>query len=223
MAGCGGGDGAQQNAPNPNGVDIDAGEPGGEAVFLAAGDIDYLDPGLTYYTFGFMVQFAVNRALYQYQPGGEGPVPDLAAAPPQIAEDNRTITVRLRPDVRYAPPVDDVVTAKDVKYAIERAFTTNVRSSYATSYFRFIEGAPKRPVPIDELDSFSGIDTPDDTTLVFTLTKPVAQRVAEALVMPITVPVPQDYAQRFDRESPSTYDAHVAFTGPYMVRKRVHR
>lgn len=221
MAGCGGGDGAQRDAPNPSDVDIDAGEPGGEAVFLAAGDVDYLDPGRTYYTFGFMVQFAVNRALYQYQPDGGEPVPDLATTPPQISQDNRTITVRLRPDIRYAPPVDGVVTADDVKYAIERAFTTNVPSSYASSYFRFIEGAPQRPVPMSELESFPGIDTPDDTTLVFKLTKPVAQRVAAALAMPITVPVPKDFAQRYDRRRPSTYDEHVAFTGPYMVRRRV--
>ena len=40
------------------------------------------------------------------------------------------------------------------------------------------------------------------------------------MVMPITVPVPKGYAQSFDRRSPSTYDAHVAFTGPYMVRRR---
>ena len=220
MAGCGGGDGAQRDASNPSDVDIDAGEPGGAATFLAAGDVDYLDPGLTYYTFGFMVQFAVNRALYQYEPGRTAPVPDLATTPPQISEDNRAITVRLRPDVRYAPPVQGVVTADDVKYAIERAFTTNVRSSYATSYFRFIEGAPKRPVPMSELEDFPGIDTPDDTTLVFKLTKPVAERVAAALTMPITVPVPRSHAQRYDRKEPSTYDEHVAFTGPYMVRRR---
>ena len=36
--------------------------------------------------------------------------------------------------------------------------------------------------------------------------------------MPITVPVPEEYAKPFDAKAPSTYDQHVAFTGPYMIK-----
>ena len=36
--------------------------------------------------------------------------------------------------------------------------------------------------------------------------------------MPITVPVPEEYAKKFDAKNPSTYDQYVAFTGPYMVK-----
>jgi peptide/nickel transport system substrate-binding protein len=46
----------------------------------------------------------------------------------------------------------------------------------------------------------------------------VAVTVAAALVMPITIPVPQEYAEKYDRKSPSTYDQYTVFTGPYMVR-----
>jgi len=53
---------------------------------------------------------------------------------------------------------------------------------------------------------------------VIELDKATAVTVAAALVMPITVPVPREYARHFDAESPSTYDERVAFTGPYMVR-----
>ncbi|MEJ7892049.1 MAG: ABC transporter substrate-binding protein [Solirubrobacteraceae bacterium] len=218
LAGCGFGDGDSRGSANPGDVDIEEGEAGGTAAFLSTTDIDYADPGLTYFTFGFMVQFAVNRALYQYQPGSDVPVADLATGEPQIAEDNRTITVRLKPDIQYAPPVKGVVTSADVKYAIERAFTTNVQSSYAEAYFGALEGAPAKPVPIDDLEPFAGIETPNDFTLVLKLDKPVAQRVAAALVLPITVPVPREYAQRFDRREPSTYDSQVAFSGPYMIR-----
>ena len=218
LVGCGGGKSDPGGSPNPAGVDLDDGKRGGDVTFLATSDIDYADPGLTYFTFGFMVQFAVNRALYQYAPDSETPVPDLATGAPQISQDNRTITVRLKPNVRYAPPVDRVVTSADVKYAIERAFTTNVRSSYAFTYFGALEGAPAEPVPLKELEPFPGIATPNDFTLVLKLEEPVAQRVAAALTMPITVPVPREYAQRFDRRQPSDYDAQVAFTGPYMIR-----
>ena len=36
--------------------------------------------------------------------------------------------------------------------------------------------------------------------------------------MPITVPVPKEYAAKFDRKTPTDYDQYVAFTGPYMVK-----
>lgn len=219
--GCGGDDeaGNKESSPVTGGGDASEGKQGGEATFLAAGDIDYLDPGQTYYTFGYMVQYAVNRPLYSFEPtNGDEPVPDLAEGEPEISEDNKQITVKLRPGVKYAPPVDREVTSADVKYAIERAFTTNVPSGYATSYFAEIEGAPEEPVSMDKLKPFSGLETPDDQTLVIKLTKPVAPRMAAALVMPITVPVPKEYAQKYDRKSPSTYDNYVAFTGPYMVK-----
>jgi peptide/nickel transport system substrate-binding protein len=62
-----------------------------------------------------------------------------------------------------------------------------------------------------------GVSAPDARTLVLRLTAPVAQRVAASLIMPITVPVPREYAEPFDRRRPSTYDRHVAYSGPYMV------
>lgn len=216
VAGCGG---KKPSGADPADVDLYGGKRGGHATFLSGSDVDFVDPGQTYYHFGFTVQFAVNRALYQFTPADpSSPVPDLAASEPQISPDNRTITVRLKPGVHYAPPVDREVVAADVKYAIQRGFATSVRTPYARAYFGDIEGAPAEPVPIRSLPSFSGIQTPDRYTLVFKLRAPVAQRVAAALTMPLTVPVPAEYARRFDRRDPSAYDSHVAFTGPYMIR-----
>lgn len=219
--GCGGGDsgGSSSSGSSSSGGSQTEGKQGGNVTFLAAGDVDYLDPGQTYYTFGYMVQLATNRTLYSFPPGETTtPENDLAEAPPEISEDNKTLTIKIKKGVKYAPPVDREVTSKDIKYAIERAFTSNVASGYATSYFAEIEGAPKAPVKYSELKPFSGLETPDDNTLIIKLTSPVAQRVAGALVMPITVPVPEEYAKKYDQESPSTYDQYVAFTGPYMVK-----
>ena len=36
--------------------------------------------------------------------------------------------------------------------------------------------------------------------------------------MPITTPVPEEYAKKFDAKNPSTYNTHVVSTGPYMVK-----
>ena len=35
--------------------------------------------------------------------------------------------------------------------------------------------------------------------------------------MPCTVPVPKDYAQKYDEGKQSTYGQHQVFTGPYMI------
>jgi peptide/nickel transport system substrate-binding protein len=192
---------------------------GGEVTYLSASDVDFLDPGQTYYTFGYMVHYAVNRTLYSFKPNGsQNPVPDLAAGPPRISSDNKTVTVRIRRGVRYAPPVNREVTSRDIQYGLERAFSANVPSSYATSYFGAIQGAPQ--TPSKGVERIPGIQTPDDRTVVLRLSRPSAATVAAALVMPITTPVPEEYARKHDRNMPSTYDEYVAFTGPYMVRNR---
>jgi peptide/nickel transport system substrate-binding protein len=218
-AACGGDSpgGAGGSATGPTAVGGDApAKKGGKLTVLAAGDVDYVDPGQSYYVFGLMVSTAVNRQLYTYKPGdNETATPDLAGGPPEISGDGRTITVKLRSGVRYAPPVDREVKAADVKYAMERAFSANVPNSYALAYFKDIKGAPRSPGRIRDIP---GIRTPDDHTLVFELTRPAAPLVSQALAMPITVPVPREYAAKFDRRTPTDYDQYVAFTGPYMIR-----
>jgi peptide/nickel transport system substrate-binding protein len=107
------------------------------------------------------------------------------------------------------------VTSKDVKYAIERAFSANVGNGYAGIYFKDLVGAPKEQGPIKEIP---GIETPDDHTIVFKLTKGTGAALAGALAMPISIPVPKEFALKYDKESPSTYgEKHAVFTGPYKV------
>ncbi len=218
-AGCGSGGAGSGGSAAPGGVKIGEGKPGGSVRLLWGSDVDHLDPGQTFGQSGYTVLYATNRPLYSFAPDdGPTPTPDVADGPPEISQDAKTITVHLRTGIRYAPPVDREVKAQDVKYAIERSFTTSVEGPYAGSYFAEIEGAPAKPVRISALKPFPGLQTPDAHTLVIRLTKPVAQRVAAALVMPITVPVPQEYAKRFDAQTPTEYDRYAAFTGPYMVR-----
>ena len=124
---------------------------GGHLTVLAADDVDFVDPAETYYAFGYTVHYAVNRPLYSYAPGDAGPRPDLADGAPRVSADGRTVTVRLKAGIRYAPPVDREVTSKDVKYAFERAFSAHVASPYASLYFGDIVGAPAKPGPIADI------------------------------------------------------------------------
>ena len=175
-----------------------------------------MDPGKTYYSYAIGIMNAIHRGLYAYPPGEElVPTPDLAESDPEISEDGKTVTVKLRKGVMFSEPVNREVTSKDVKYAIERAFTVNVNSGYARIYFRDLVGATKKPGPYKEIP---GIETPDDQTIIFKLTTGTGAALAGALAMPISVPVPKEYAEKYDKENPSTYgEGHAVYTGPYMV------
>jgi peptide/nickel transport system substrate-binding protein len=205
-------------ASSTSGTEIKQGKKGGTLTYLAAGDVDYLDTGQTYYTFGYMVAYATNRTLYSFKPDNSvTPVPDTAAGPPEISADNKTITVHIKPGIKYAPPVNREIKTADIKYAFERAFSKEVPSGYAGTYFSSIEGTPDKPNTGD-IKPISGIETPDNTTIIFHLKTPSAPLVSQALVMPITVPVPEEYAKKWDASTPSKFDQYQSFTGPYMVK-----
>jgi peptide/nickel transport system substrate-binding protein len=195
---------------------IASGQKGGTLTQLGSTDVDFLDPGHSYYTAGFQVIYATNRTLYSFKPeDGVNPVPDLAASAPEISADKKTVTVKLRTGVKFGPPVNRAVTSKDVKYAIERFFSVNVGGQYP-GYFAPIAGSPAKPTT--GVKPISGITTPDDQTVVFKLSQPVGVSFAAALVMPITAPVPEEYAKAFDSKNPSTYNTHVISSGPYMIQ-----
>jgi peptide/nickel transport system substrate-binding protein len=220
VSACGGdddsGSGGSSGGGNAAQQETGGGKTGGVLRQLGASDVDYLDPGHTYYTGGYQVAYATHRALYAFKPdNATEPVPDLAADKPQISEDLKKVTVKIKPGVKFSPPVNREVTSKDVKYAFERFFSVNVGGQYGT-YFSSIAGTPKSPTK--GVKSISGIQTPDDQTIVFNLSRPEGVLIAAALVMPITMPVPEEYAKEFDAKNPSTYNTHVVATGPYMVK-----
>jgi peptide/nickel transport system substrate-binding protein len=192
---------------------------GGTLKVQSAEGFEHLDPGAAYFQLDYMVTYATQRSLYSYKPDDfKAAVPDLAASQPTISADEKTVTVKIRPNVKYSPPVNRAVTSKDVKFAIERGFNPNVANGYEATYFNDVEGADKaKGGPI------AGIQTPDDTTLVFKLTAPFAATMGKALSMPITVPVPKEYIDQLkgDDKSPTAYDADPtkqAFTGPYVIK-----
>jgi len=196
---------------------VPVGQQGGSVTALSAGDVDYMDPGQQYYTFGYQVGYSVNRPLYYFSPKDSSKqIPDTADGDPTIAADGKSMTIKLKQGIKFSPPVNRAIKCDDIKYAFERAFSENVPNAYATQYFGDIVGAPSKPTK--GIQDISGITCPDDQTIKIALKTPTAGAVYAALVMPITMPVPREYASKFDKTNPSTYDKNVVFTGPYMVK-----
>jgi peptide/nickel transport system substrate-binding protein len=204
------GSSSNKNAGNPN-----TGKKGGKLEQLGSTDVDFMDPGQTYYTAGYQVLYATQKTLYSFKPGDTDAQPDLAEGAPKISDDKKTVTVELKKGVKFAPPVNREIQAKDVKYAFDRAFSKNVPNQY-TTYFNFIKGAPSTPGAVKDIPGVK-LDPSDPYKITFELSKAQGVPFAAALVMPITAPVPEEYASKFDKQSPSTYNEHVVASGPYMV------
>lgn len=196
---------------------------GGDLTVLASDDIDFMDPGAAYYQFTYMVTSASHRALLSWQPDDiEEPTPDLAEAEPEISEDGLSITFTIREGVMFSPPVDREVTAADVEYAIERGLLPGVANGYIPTYLADVVGFDEASKEAEDnptagAPDIEGITATDDRTLEIELERNTAATVVQALSLPISAPVPEEYAEEFDAENPSIYGQYVAFTGPYMV------
>jgi peptide/nickel transport system substrate-binding protein len=97
-----------------------------------------------------------------------------------------------------------------------------VANGYIPSYLADVVGfeqAQKQAGddPTGGAPDIDGITAVDDRTLEIRLDRTSSYPVIQSLSLPISAPVPEEYAREFDAENPSTYGQHVVFTGPYMV------
>ena len=217
VAACGGdGGGGDSEGSNNANTPPQQAKQGGKLTVLWAGDVDHIDCGQTYYQMGNFICNATQKQLYSYKPDdGETMVPDLAEGDPQISEDGKTVTIKIKKGVKYSPPYSKEVTSADVKYAIERGFFTSVASGFTASYYSDLEGAK---VGAKAGTKVSGIETPDPQTVVLKFKRSVGGVMASgALAYGVTAPVPEQYAKEFDAKTPSTYGEHQLSTGPYMI------
>ena len=226
VAACGGDDGggsastADNQFPPPTAAP-DGAQTGGDLKVLAAGDVDYIDPGASYYQFSYMVTGATQRGLLSWQPDDAvEPTPDLATGEPEISSDGLTITFQLRDGVRFSPPVDREVKCDDFKYAVERALLPGVANGYVPTYFKDVAGFADAQKAVERdptrAPDLSGLQC-SGNTFTIKLTKTSSAGVLGALSLPAGSPVPREYADQYDAENPSTYGTHQVATGPYMI------
>jgi peptide/nickel transport system substrate-binding protein len=190
------------------------GKRGGTLTVLNQTDFEQIDPGLAYYNIDYEVVYATQRPLFSYKPNTFAtPSPDMASAPAQISDGGKTITVHIRGGVHFSPPVNREVTSADVAYAIERGGNQNVENPYFEAYFSSLAGFKEATG-----GAFPGITTPNKSTIVFHLSEPKAPIVLAALVLPLSAPVPEEYAKQFDAKKPTEYGNNQVATGPYMFK-----
>jgi peptide/nickel transport system substrate-binding protein len=206
--------GVAAGVQTPASESLTGGKRGGTLSVVNHEDFEHIDPGASYFAIDYQAVYATNRPLYSYKPNDfKEPVPDMAEGPAQISSDAKTITIHIRHGVHFGPPVNREVTSADVAYALNRGANPNVANVYFEAYFGSLEGfktatAKGSPIP--------GIQTPDKYTIVLHLTEPKAAIAVSALVLPVSAPVPEEYAKKFDAKKPSEYGNFQVATGPYM-------
>lgn len=211
----GGTTGGLKPALDGSGETLTNGKKGGILTVYDHEDFQHLDPGQSYFSLDYEVIYATNRPLFFFTPDNPTKaVPDLASAPATISDGGKTVTVHIRHGVKFSPPVNREITSADVAYGIERGANPNVANPYFPAYFDYIVGASKAtggPIP--------GISTPDKYTIVFHLTGADGSFFVGALSLPLSAPVPKEFAGPLDKQKPTAYGSkYLVSSGPYMVK-----
>ncbi|WNI18212.1 ABC transporter substrate-binding protein [Actinacidiphila sp. ITFR-21] len=196
---------------------VNASDKKGGTVTMENSDVpDSLDPGNTYY--GWVQNFSrlYARTLLTFKPAagsaGLQVVPDLATGLGKASADAKTWTYTIRPGLKY----DDgtPITTKDIKYGIERSnFAPEALSNGPTYFKAYLEGGDKYQGPYKDKNpnGIASIETPDDTTIVFHLSKPFADFDYLATFSQ-TAPIPAA------KDDGAGYVKHIVSSGPYKFK-----
>jgi ABC-type transport system substrate-binding protein len=179
-----------------------------------------MDPAIGYDPFSWSGEHAVFNALLGYaaKPGKAGTklVPDLAAGLPKVTARGRVYTVSLRPNVRFAPPVNRVVTAADVQYSLERMLAkATAGPMYQSPFYAPLAGS--KAFWAGKAKHISGIRVLNARTVQFRLSSPDLA-FENILALPFSSVVPKEVVARWGKN----FAHHVVGTGPYTMQSWTH-
>ncbi|MBY5324124.1 ABC transporter substrate-binding protein [Rhizobium leguminosarum] len=141
---------------------------GGDIVVTYKDDITTLDPAIGYDWVNWSMIKSLYSRLMDYAPGTPNPVPSLAESF-TVSPDGMTYTFKLHKGVKFSNGRE--VVASDVKYSIERAVDPKTQGPGA-GFFGAIKGFEDETG--GKTTTLSGIETPDDSTVIFNLSRPDA-------------------------------------------------
>lgn len=144
--------------------------------------------------------------------GGAEPRPDLAARQPEISDDGRTWTFRIRNGVRYAPPFQNrEVQAEDFIRALERLADPRTGDGGPFFYYEVIDGFTD--LRAGKAGTITGLRAPNPRTLVIRLTQATGD-LGLRMALPPTAPIPPRAAEGHADD----YGRFLGASGPYMIQ-----
>ncbi|GAB3445773.1 ABC transporter substrate-binding protein [Phycicoccus ginsengisoli] len=208
---------------------------GGTLNLLGSGDVDYMDPNISYYSIGYLGLRPWSRQLFTY-PAVTGQttkaVPDIATTLPSdgngISADGKTYTIKLRQGVKWDTSPARQVTAQDVVRGVKRTCNPTQPFGGLPDYESLIVGmqsfcdgfakagkTAKAIADYLEKTDLPGVKATDAETVVFTLTQPASYFV-DMLTLPAFSPAPVEY----DAYLPASSELaqHTISDGPYKIQ-----
>ncbi len=168
-----------------------------------------LDPALVTDSTSSEIVIEIFSGLMKLTGDNNNPVvPDLAESF-RISEDGKTYTFVLRDDLKFSD--GSPVTAEDFRWSWERAASPETGSPIVEEFLGDIVGI--KDMAAGEATTASGIQVPDDRTLVLTIDAPKPYFIAK-LTYPITFVV-----NRNNVETGDNWTDEPVGTGPFILKE----
>jgi peptide/nickel transport system substrate-binding protein len=215
-SGGGGGQsgGASTSSNNASGAVVNPGytTKGGTVNILNDSDYESLDPANNYVTNEGVIGRLIYRTLtFIKDTPNEKPVikPDLAESLGTQSDGGKTWTWKIRKGLKYEDGTP--ITAKEIKYGIERSFATDIYKDGATYMPDTLNNTNDYKGPyLDPTKDLTAVETPDDYTLTLHFAGP--QPDADWMMsLFYSAPVPKA------KDDKQNYGQHPVSSGPYKI------
>jgi peptide/nickel transport system substrate-binding protein len=194
-------------APTPA-PEIPGAKAGGTITWLEDGAPEHLDPQQIYVSDAMTIETILYRHLTTYIEDPNGGklkvVGDLATNTGETTDGGKTWTYHLRSGIKFEDGTP--ITSKDIAYGVARSF-----GKFGAQGPQYLQNAlnVKRDWTPDKGDLPTGVTTPDDKTIVFTL-EAAHPEFPYLAALPTTTPVPKA------KDTGAKYEAEFVASGPYM-------
>jgi oligopeptide transport system substrate-binding protein len=216
LAACGGSN--SDKTASAGGTDANAAPvQGGTLNVSYEGEPTELDPAIAWELTSWGIERLTYQGLLTYvsKPGVAGSqlAPELATEVPSatnggVSADGKVYTFHLRPNVKFAPPVDRVVVAQDFKYSFERMMVEPLAP--ATFFYTGVVGA--QHFVDGKAKDIKGYKVVDDSTIQITLEKPDGAFLM-AMAMPFTSVMPKEWVDKVGKQ----IKRKPLGTGPFVI------
>jgi peptide/nickel transport system substrate-binding protein len=216
------------------GTSANAGTPvkGGVLNMLGVGDVDYMDPNVSYYSGSYVVHRLWSRQLYTNPADptkNTTSVPDLADGPVQTSADGLTVTIKLRDGIQWNTSPARAIVASDEITGVKRTCNpvqpfggipdfNNLIVGYANFCAGFAKVKPTAAAMKDYIqkNDLPGVTAPDDKTIVFKLTSP-ASYFQDMLTLTAFSPAPVEFLDAVPGAQFGNDVKNLISDGPYYI------
>ena len=210
---------------------------GGTLTMLGTGDVDYMDPNISYYSIGYLGLRMWSRQLYTY-PATPGKtttiVPDLATATPTITNGGKTYSITIRKGAMWNTTPPRQVTAADEVRGVKRTcnptqpfggqqdFSALIvgYQSFCNDFAKVSSTSTAAQKAFIDSNNISGVSVSPSNplTVVFKLTKPTSY-FTNILALPALSPAPAEFLNYLPGSSQLAQN--TISDGPYEIQSYV--